>query len=310
MKRVQKKKPKVCGKRRVGDGRPRFSFKSMTVDGEKIFIVRHQASQIYILGTNHVDRRYVLMVRKLLNGLKPDAVGVELCRTRTGYKHLMTGDEHPSSLQSEFQFRLIPAQWRRLAIGEKLGLLYAYGAIRYAESKSFRVELLRYRQMRTYKLRPPTQVDDLVIGAELLAPFRNFMWRSDGADSKYLSNSCTHYKILLLDRPVQQTYALLAEALTDQQKQLILNYKENFEREFISCKEQNKEPIIATLMLNRQSKLYEIFVDQRDEHMAETMFAALVKDGIRKVFCIVGRTHVNGVLVKLNQLFKAKMAKG
>lgn len=271
------------------------------VGHERVLVVRYKSHNVYLIGSSHTDYRYVLIVKHVIKSINPEVVGIELCKTRIGYKH--TVSTH-SELFTEFDFEDIPENKKESAIGEKLRLLYAYGAIQYSESKRFRIRLQKYKQMRKFKLVNPIRAGNITIGAELYVPFKNLIWRSDLMGSNYLTNTFTQYKILLLDRPVEDTYRLMAEALTDKEKTLVKLYKRDFSSHFLSNSHE-KESIMAWLW-RRNPRLRDVFIDQRDEHMAQAIFTAITKDNVSKLVCVVGRSHIDGMLKHLKIKFRSK----
>lgn len=265
--------------------------------GELVTVVQYNSSIVHILGTNHLDPRYVTIVRELIEYVKPQVVGVELCRTRVGHRNMIAAQRREKP--SEFNFKKIPKNLVPTAVGEKLRLMYAYGSVRYEESKEFRLNLLKYRRMKTYKLQKPSEAGRYSIGAELLVPFNNQVWHADHLESNYLSNSKTNYKILLLDRPVEETFAAIAQVLTPSQKALIKYYKEYFEDEFLTC--ENFEKTIMHRLWRRNRKLHVIFLQHRDLHMAKIIVNALTRNNIQNLVCIVGKSHLSGLLEALKK---------
>lgn len=271
-----------------------LSISNIKIEGEPITVLQYNTSTIHLLGTSHLNPRYVVIVRELINIVDPQVVGVELCRTRVGHRNAI---KSRSKTTSEFNFEKIPKEMMIPAVGEKLRLMYVYGSVLYEESKEFRLNLLNYRRMKTYKLQKPTAAGRYAIGAELLAPFRNLIWHADHLESKYLSNSITDYKILLLDRPVEETFSAMAQALTPSQKELVKYYKEYFEDEFLSS-DSYKRSIMHRLWMTNP-KLHVIFLKHRDQHMAKIIVKAITEDKIKRLVCIVGKSHLQGLLTFL-----------
>jgi len=191
-----------------------LSVSNYTIEGEPITLIQYNTSTVHVLGTSHVNPRFVVIARELIQSVNPQVVGVELCRTRLGHRNSMKSIKLTKKPSGEFSFGKIPEKLMVPAIGEKLRFMYVYGSVLYEESKQFRLNFLHYKRMKTYKLRKPTKAGLYSIGAELLTPFRNLIWHADNLESKYLSNSITGYKILLLDRPIEDTFSAMAQALT------------------------------------------------------------------------------------------------
>ena len=276
-----------------------LSVNKYKIEDEPVIVLQYKTSTVHILGTSHLNPRYVVIVRELIQSVNPQVVGVELCRTRLGHKNGMRSRKSikPSS---EFSFEKIPPELLVSAVGEKLRLMYVYGSVLYEESKEFRLSLLHYKRMKTYKLRKPTQAGVYSIGAELLTPFKNLVWHADNLESKYLSNSITKYKILLLDRPVEETFAAMANVLTPNQKELIKYYKAYFETEFLSVSNYKKTLMHRLWFSNPNLRL--IFVRNRDEYMARTIVRAIKNDKKDNLVCIVGKTHIPGLIQFLTHL--------
>ncbi len=286
----------------------------LNIAGEKVSILHHQTNSVYILGTNHTDGGFVPIVLSLLERVDPQVVGVELCRVRLGYKNVLANPiGHLDTAKASFYgFDTIPKANLKWAISEKILLLYLYGAVRYSESKNFRVTLRRYREMRTYKLgqNNATRVGNTKIGAELLAPFADLVWRRDSPDSNYLTNSMMAYKILLVDRPVEQTYEEISEILEDGDKERIKAYEEDlvdiFSTDSKMCRARfaGRPPSFVTTLWSRKPILKYVFMEKRNGYMAAAIFDALAKLKNGKLVCIVGKSHVEGIIRNLGRKFR------
>lgn len=280
-------------------GKGKLFIEHEFINNEKILVVRYNSHNIYLIGSSHTNSRYIFVVKQAIERINPEVIGVELCKTRVGYKHIVSTS---TELITEFDFDSLPVHKREPAIGEKLRLLYAYGAIMYSESKKFRVRLQKYRNLRRYKLENPARAGNILIGAELYVPFKNYMWRSDLFGTNYLTNTISDYKILLLDRPVEDTYRLMAEALTDEEKILVKRYKRDFSVYFLSNNFE-KETLMSKLWVQNPT-LKEIFIDQRDKYMANTIFKAVTQDKVKKLLCVIGKSHISGILNELKIKFQ------
>lgn len=288
----------LCYKKCIMTAKELLSVSNYMIEGEPVTLLQYNTSTVHVLGTSHLNPRYVVIVRELIQSVNPQVVGVELCRTRLGHRNVMKPRKLKPS--SEFNFEKIPENLLVPAVGEKLRLMYVYGSVLYEESKEFRVNLLHYRRMKTYKLRKPTKAGVYTIGAELLTPFKNLVWHADNLESKYLSNTITRYKILLLDRPVEDTFSAMANVLTANQKELIKYYKAFFETEFLSV-DRYKRTLMHRLWLSNPT-LRLIFVNHRDEYMARTIVRAIKHDKKNTLVCIVGKSHLPGLMAFLTDL--------
>lgn len=271
-------------------------------EDEKILFLRYNSHVIYIIGSTHTDAKYAMLAEQVVEYVQPDIVGVELCRTRIGYKNYLSTIKSDTK-HDEFNFESIPQHKRQVAIGEKLRLLYAYGAIQYEESKAFRQKLRSYRMLRSFRLDKIVRMDNITIGAELYVPFGNYAWHSAyRLGPKYLLNFNVKYKILLLDRPIADTYRNIAKVLSEKEKILVRIYKRHFPKYF-----SNGHGALMQNIWSENESLRNIFINKRDEHMASMIYDAVAVHRFDKLVCIVGKAHTAGIVKHLQEKFDKKI---
>lgn len=266
----------------------------------EIQFFKHPKIEIYLLGTNHLAELSVEAVHILISRVKPHVVGTELCLRRLE----MANDLSDAvGIRDQYQQLVrIPKRRRRKAAIELQRVRLACQALEYV-----RRDKREYvnENKRGYRVRPII-IEDLAIGGDMFAPFQNLTWRLESREPTVLVNAFKQYKILLIDRPLEETYLRVASALTDRELEIINHYKDDFINLFLQS-----EPAAAGIMMNiwrTNRKLMKIEMKERDKYLAWSLLRALdvpVKDTktIRprptepvRIVGLVGQRHVPGIM--------------
>lgn len=289
-----------------------LTINTVLVSRENVHVLQHPKVEIYLLGTNHLSRLSAVAARSLIQHVDPHVVATELCLRRL--KMANTYDPQKTDIMSfREQYQLlvhIPKHRRRRAAIELQRVRLIYQAIEYAKrirsedaagnggidistDDSFVHRDCVSKNSRCYKV-SPVEVEDTVIGADVFAPFGNLTWQLESMGAmKVLSNLQTKYKILLIDKPIEETYLKIASALSDEEMAIVQQYIRNF----IELFESNRTGIM-TQMWRANTKIAQAEMDERNRYMA---FALLRASRLRtkkpvRVVAIVGRRHVAGIV--------------
>lgn len=284
------------------------------VKDEKVIIVQHAKGTVHLLGTHHNRENSALAVDELIRIVRPHVVAVELCRTNLERYNVLTegGGQPPAPAADEVapkssHMDIIPARLRDKAIGEELLLGLVSESLKYDRwcvhrnrgggGGLRRSALLKNPQTRRFRVRPKV-FHDVVIGREMCAPFRDYTWTLPKPHSRYLVHPATKYRILLADKPVEETFCSVAAALTDEERSIVHIYQANFLKLFVAS---SATKTIMMNMIEKNARLYDAIVRQRDRHMARALRQALDDADTRprekaRVLAIVGKSHIAGIV--------------
>lgn len=279
------------------------------VRDEKVTILHHAKGAVYLLGTHHNRENSALAVDELIRIVRPHIVAVELCRTNLErFNVLNEGQQRPPApVHEEFvpkssYMDIIPLRLKDKAIGEELLLGLVTESLKYDRFCMYRNRLKRFAlknpQMRRFRVRPKV-FHNVVIGREMTAPFRNYTWTLQKGDSKYLVNRAFKYRIMLADKPVEDTFCSVAAALSAEERSIIQVYQTNFLKLLVAS---SASKTIMMNMIEKNGRLYDAIVRERDEHMARSLRQALDDaDTSRphekaRVIAIVGKNHIPGIV--------------
>lgn len=296
---------------------------SFVVENEPVLILRHNKGFVYLIGTHHNEEHYATAVAHLIAQIRPHTVAVELCRTNlqrynansAATLSLTTSAVYqpPKSTYMEF----VPPRLKHKAIGEELLLGLVSEALKYEKycvrRNHAKQSVLRNDSIVRFRVKPKVFHSKIKIGREMTVPFGELTWSMDKRRPLYLLNSLSPYKIMLADRPVEETFCRIAAALSDEERKMIQIYQSNFLRLFVSFSGKR------TLMLNLLDKniaLKNAVLHDRDMYMARALIKAVVdvkpkSAGIKaRVVAIVGKSHVAGIMECWQKIIsKRKMSK-
>lgn len=282
------------------------------VKNEKVTILHHTKGAVYLLGTHHNRENSAVAVNHLIRIVRPHIVAVELCRTNLErYNELDDGQSQqqvqpPPPVQEEFvpkssYLNIIPLRLKDKAIGEELLLGLVSESLKYDRFCAYRNRMKRFAlknpQTRRFRVRPKV-FHDVVIGREMTAPFGNLTWTLPKANSKYLVNRAFKYRIMLADKPVEDTFCSVASALSAEERNIIHIYQTNFLKLFVAS---STTKTIMMNMIEKNGRLFDAIVRERDEYMARSLRQALDDAETRptekaRVIAILGKNHIPGVI--------------
>ncbi len=289
-----------------------FSFINgeILVKNEKVFILRHSKGTVHLLGCHHNRENYAEAVEELIRIVKPHIVAVELCRTNLErYNSLKqtNGEEIEEHTPKYTHMDVIPGRLKDRAIGEELLLGLLVESIKYDRNCGYRSRLkrfsLRYPNGQKYRVRPK-KFHHMVIGKEMTVPFADFTWVLEKANSKYLVNKRVKYKIMLADKPVEETFCSIASALSEEERSIVQIYRANFLKLFV---EFSTSKSIMMNMLEKNGRLYDAILKERDEYMATSVRRALddaktQRNELARVVGVFGKNHIPGIMRHWNKV--------
>lgn len=276
---------------------------------EKVAILHHDDGTFYLIGTYHNREESALATERLVGIARPHIVAVELCRTSLERFNLKSSPVATGEQPAQVSFiELVPQRLRDRAIGEKLLLGLVTESIKYDAYCQYRERAKRFAMKNPHARRftvKPKLFYDVIIGQEMTVPFGEHCWTVLSADSQYLVNGECAYKIMLADRPIERTFCSIVSALSDDEKNVIHVYQTNFLRLFVSL--SHSKSLMLSLM-EKNSRLRDAIVERRDRYIARSLRKAL-KDATTKpnekarVVGIFGKSHVDGIIRHLHQIF-------
>ncbi|XKL68689.1 hypothetical protein PGB90_006458 [Kerria lacca] len=294
----------------MGKTKNPFAFlnSEIYVKDERVLILHHKHGTVHLLGTNHNRENSAAAVEELIRMVKPHVVAVELCRTnleRYSETKNRLPDEDNNTPKCLHDMEMIPARLKNKAIGEELLLALIIESIKFKErtrDKPLTELILRDPKKCKFKLKPK-MLYDVVIGKEMTVPFGNQTWYLQSPNSLYLINKNKKYKIMLADKPVEETFSSIASSLSKQDKDIIEVYQSHFLRLFVSF--STSKSIIMSMM-ETNAKLYKAILTERDKYLANSVKKAIEETKIKKneivrIVGIVGKCHVPGIIKYWNK---------
>lgn len=288
-----------------GNGKMRFRRLFCTVilvmDGIKI--LKHVKGAVFILGTKPNSKKSAVAVKRVLKHFKPHVVAVELCLTKLEeYAEMRKGARH-----HDISIDLIPNRLKHKARGERALLEMVRDAIVHGDAcrpkREARVSLvgLNFSSANLYHIEPKVFRNE-EIDKEIRVLFRDNTWQLDFHSLRYLISDKTSYKVMLAGKPYEDTACAIADAMTDEEKNIIFVYARNFTKLFIS---NSSTHTIMTDILRRNVKLKNVIINQRNEYLAgsllEAMNAAIKYPGPKRVLAVVRNSRVNGIIEHWNR---------
>jgi pheromone shutdown protein TraB len=227
---------------------------------------------VVLLGTAHLSRRSPADVREVLAALRPDAVAVELCRSRSG---LLSSEGGSFSLSSSAGEGFAAALARTLRLGGGLALI------------------LRALLERVSRAAASATEDAPLVGAEFVAA------REAAAE--------IGATVLLGDRPVELTLRRALELTSWQEKLSLLSLLLRLTMSVPS--ERHPSAADADSLLARPPALQSMLSDalsqfpglasavlhERDAYLAWSACRSKAVSGKRLVVAVVGAAHLRGV---------------
>lgn len=281
------------------------------VKEERVTILHHASGSVHLLGTHHNRENSALAVDELVRIVRPHVVAVELCRTNLERYNVLADDDDgarhtaqtaPAQFAPKSSYLdVIPGRLRDKAIGEELLLGLVSESLKYdrlcAHRRRQRRFALRQPHRRRFRLRPKV-FHDRLIGREMTAPFGDYTWTLPKPHSRYLVHPACRYRILLADKPVEETFCSVAAALGPEERSVIHVYQGNFLKLFVAA---SATKTIMMNMIAKNARLYDAIVRQRDQHMARALRQALDDADKRprekaRVVAIVGKNHIPGIV--------------
>ena len=249
-----------------------------------------EPEEIYILGTSHISATSATDVERALDALRPDAVVIELCRSRTG---LLYADEVPTDDRASNSFGLsgeggpLRVLRRSLELGGWVPLLLRVLLVRLSDSLSAKNASppgADYRAARrgANLLNATLVLGDRPVEITLERAWRALSWQERGnlAYRAFSSSSgggggtTTTMTEDVVERALgSEGRASATDALEEMEQALAATYPS----------------LLAPLLT------------ERDIYLSLTMKSSLAVSGKKRVLGVVGRGHLDGVCKALGE---------
>ena len=225
-----------------------------------------------IIGTTHVSKKSVELVKESIKKEKPDIIAIELCENRF---HALL-DKFFREKEGGGSFPVL----RTLKEIRKLD----YSFIIFITGKI--LEIIQKEIGKKFRVLPGEEMVEAIKCAKMYGS-----------------------RIALIDRKIEVTLNRLLTETSFSDKFKLLKFRD--EGEILSIREENllDEKFVEKLMekfKNTSPKIYKILVDERDRIMANSLFELQEMNPNSKIVAVVGIGHKKGILNYLNLLNENK----
>ena len=255
-----------------------------------------EPEEIFVLGTSHLSERWVIEVEAAIELLRPDAVVVELCRSRSAllYSDEAAADDmrarNPFSLSGEGG--LLQSMQRSVALGGWAPLILRVFLARASDRLGAETRVAPGADFRAARRAAERVGASLILGDRPIEITLERAWRSlslrdrwrlvrsvgsmSVADGRSASSTSTSTSIEKSERDASE---LIQMALDDDD--ILSQYEALLAREFPS--------LVAPL------------VRERDVFLSLTIKSSYAVSGKRRVLGVVGQGHLRGVVRALGE---------
>lgn len=157
----------------------------------------------------------------------------------------------------------------------------------------------------------------LVIGRYLQKKLGSIVGVDPGSEMKAAVNICKKQNLMLalIDRDIELTLRRFSKVFTFREKMRILKdvFVAPFSRErvYFDIRKVPKKEIIKRLLEELKKKypnIYEVLIDERNKFMAKKLFLLTRNHPNKKILCVIGAGHEEGVVVELKKLYYSNVS--
>lgn len=247
-----------------------------------------EPEEIFLLGTSHISNRSAVDVERAIVSLCPDAVVIELCRSRTG---LLYADDALADDKAGNAFGLsgdggpLQALQRSLALGGWAPLLLRVLLVRLSSSVGGAVSVTPGADFRAAKKGAEALDATLVLGDRPVEITLERAWRalSWGERSRVISAALTALSARGVSSASASATALLDSALGDGESST------------------DALDAMEAALASQFPSLIAPLIAERDVYLSLTLKSSRAVSGKRRVLGVVGRGHLDGVVRALGE---------
>ena len=272
-----------------------------------------EPEDIWVLGTSHVSEQSAHDVEAAVAALQPDAIVLELCRSRTG---LLYADEAPSSDRAGNAFGLsgaeggaLRAMQRSVALGGWTALLLRSFLARLSENLGGTLKVTPGADFRAAKRMAEASNATLVLGDRPVEITLERCWDALGGRQRW--EVITALGAGLLARPARESperrsemQALLDQALGaggERGADGGVDGAEGADGQSSPASSAATLDSLEAALGGRFPSLVAPLISERDIFLSLTIKSSYAVSGKRRVLAVVGAGHLDGVMAALGQ---------